>query len=275
MGKLITFWSPYIGKAGVTSSMCAIAGMLGMQYPELSVAISHVNRNFIELEEKLDAATASGKQQELYSKSGITALKFHCRQAKLTSEKIRRSAIPLRMKSLYLYPNSEQNRDSLGFQLLTETLKEEFDLVLLDLENGEGGYSKDFMDSSDLIVVVLPQNPYYWSAFGKESGRYLEGKNYLVLLGQFLETSRYSPFFSMKQIMKCTKAGMAGVVPVNKDFFDALATGRTLDFFYKNQYVRKKEENYEFFVQTKRAAEQIKRAVFVQEFKDEGAGAAV
>lgn len=263
MGKLVTFWSPYIGKAKVTSSMCAIMGMFGILYPGISVAISHTNQNSLELETKLEPSTEGGKNRELYSKSGITALKLHCRQAKLTSEKIRRNAIPLRMKSLYLYPNSEQNSDKLGFQLLTETLKDEFDLVALDLENGEKEYSRSVLECSDLIVVVLPQNPCYWTAFWKEEERYLEGRNYLILLGGFLQTSRCSTHFFIKQIERCTKNRMAGVIPINKDFFDALTTGRVLDFFFRNQYIQKKEENYEFIIQTQRAAKQIRNALFL------------
>lgn len=263
MGKLITFWSPYTGKAKVTSSVCAIVGMLGLLYPELSVAISHTHPNSIELEEKLDAPKEAGKQQEMYRKWGINLLKLYCRQAKLTTEKIRRSAISLCMKSLYLYPNSERHMDNLDYQLLTETLKEEFDLVVLDLENGEGEASRSFLDSADLIVVVLPQDPGCWNVFWKKWGIFLEGRNYLILFGGFLETSRYSTRFSIKLIDKNTKGRMAGVIPINKAFFDAMTTGRTLDFFFRNQYVRKKEENYEFIIQTKRAAEKIKNALFV------------
>jgi len=59
MGKLITFWSPYKGRAGVTAGMCAISAMFGMLHPELEIAISHLGQ-----EEELLALYQGGQFSE-------------------------------------------------------------------------------------------------------------------------------------------------------------------------------------------------------------------
>lgn len=263
MGKLVTFWSPFTGQAKVTSSLCAIAGMFGLQYPEISVAVSHIKQNSMELEEKLDNRSGWEAKQELYKKAGIAALKLNYRHAMLTPEKIRRSAIPLRMRSLFLYPNTEQEMDSLTFRLLTEDLKKEYDAVFLDLESGKKDNSMLFLKAADFVVVVLPQSPVYWECFFKQEAECLEGKNFCILLGGYLENSRYKKnYYSGKKEFK-EKGKLAGVIPINAGFLDAMSEGRTLDYFFRNQRVKKKEENYGFIVQTKKAAECIKKNIFL------------
>lgn len=263
MGKLVTFWSPYIGQAKVTSSLCAIVAMFGIQHPELSVAVSHVNQDSMELEEKLDQRNDMRVKWELYQKTGVAALKLNYQQAIPTSEKIRRSAIPLKMKSLYLYPFTEQKMDLLTVRLLTETLKNEFDVVFLDLESGQRENSRCLMKKADLVVIVLPQSPVYWASFVQQDMSFLDGKQVCVLLGGCLENSKYGrKYYSRK---KYVKEGMelVGTIPMNAGFLDAMSEGRTLDYFLRNQLVRRKEENYEFIVQTKEAAEHIRKKIFL------------
>ncbi len=261
MGKMITFWSPYIGQAKVTSSLCAVAGMFGMEYPELSIAISHIHRDSLALEEKLDSSTPVETRKELYKKTGISALKLNCRQAVLTSEKIRRSAVPLRMKSLYLYPYTEQEMDRLTYKLFTETLKNEFDIFFLDLENGKQELSLRFMKEADLVVVVLPQSPVYCKQFFEQE-EWLKEKEICVLFGGYLPKSKYSRNFCMRKTERKADGGWTGAIPINTGFFDAMTEGKTLDYFFRNQLVGKKEENYEFIVQAKKAAEGIRKKLF-------------
>ena len=52
-------------------------------------------------------------------------------------------------------------------------------------------------------------------------------------------------------------------IPLNAGYLDAMSEGRTLEFFLKNQWVEKKEENYEFIVQAKKAAECFQRKLFL------------
>ncbi len=263
MGKLVTFWSPYQGCAKVTSSLCAVVGIFGIQYPELTVAVSHCKQNSMELEEKLDSYTTEKIRSELYQRTGIAALKLNCRQASLTSDKIRRSAITLGMKSIYLYPNAEQELDVLTFRLLTETLKKEFDITFLDVESGLKENSLNILKVSDLIVVVLPQSPEYWERFNRQELEILQRKKYGILFGGYIGNSKYSSkYYERKKDWK-GYGEIFGAVPINTGFFDAMAEGKTLDYFFRNQWTGKKEENYEFIFETKKAVERIRKSLFL------------
>ena len=66
MGKLVVFWSPCEGKSKVTSSMCAVAGMFGAEYPEYSIAISHIGSDCMELGEKLDYRCGNTIKKEVH-----------------------------------------------------------------------------------------------------------------------------------------------------------------------------------------------------------------
>lgn len=262
MGKLVVFWSPYEGHAKVTSVLCAVAGGFGIKYPQISVAISNAEHNAIDLAEKLDSQTVSDRKKEIYGNLGIAALKVNCRQAVLSAEKIKRCAIPLRMKSLYLYPNvgGEGEGDELAFLLLTEHLKKEFDAVFLDLEGGKTKGAFRYMEVADYVVVVLPQEPSYVEHFLDEQEEILAGKEYGIILGGYLKASKYNERYYTRK--KKGKAIM-GAIPMNTGFFDSMAEGKTLDFFLKNQMAIKKEENHEFIFQAKKAAEQIEKRVFL------------
>ena len=54
-----------------------------------------------------------------------------------------------------------------------------------------------------------------------------------------------------------------GVIPWNAGFFDAMAEGKTLDFFLRNQFTTKREENYEFILQAEKTATYIKKHILL------------
>ena len=264
MGKLVVFWSPYSGLASVTASMCAVIGALGTQYPEMEIAVSHTKSNATDLEKMLDFRVGVLGKKELYEKSGMAALTLNYMQAVLTPEKIRRCALPLLMKSIYLFPAVGMTglSEEVSLKIISEHLKKEFPAVFLDLESGRNPISLNYMKAADFVVVVLPQNPAYWEKFSYEIPDELAGKELGFLIGDYLETSGYSINFFGKQKEYRNKGKVIGGIPVNAGYRDAMIEGRTLEFFLKNQFAGKKEENYEFIVQTKKAAEYIKKTVF-------------
>lgn len=263
MGKLVAFWSPYPGRAGTTSSLCAVAGIFGLHFPQIAVAISHVTQGCHNLEEKLYCGEIPEKNIGFYRKTGIAALKLQCRQSMLSSEKIRKSAIPLSMKSLSLFPyeGREELVEELTVQLLTESIKNEFDLVFLDLQSGESENTLVMLKKADFIVVVLPQDPACRKDFFQKQTAYLKEKKYCIVLGRYLKKSKYGLRFFYNK--KETTAELAGVIPLNTGFFDAMTEGKVTEFFWKNQRVRRKEENYEFIVQTQKTADYIRKKLLL------------
>ena len=265
MGKLVAFWSPYTGKAKVTSALCAMAGAMGMQYPELDIAISHTQAESIELEERLDYRFGQEEKRELYDKTGISALALNYMQAVLTSEKVKRCAIPLFMKSLYLFPGAGKKgmQEEVVFQILAKHLVKEFSAVFLDLETGRNETSYRFIDAADATIVILPQHPAYWERFYQEEAECLPEKKLYFIIGDYLESSRYGIPYFVRQRKYGVKDKMLGIIPINTGYRDAMIEGRTLDFFLKNQLSEKKEENYEFIVQTKKAANNIRKKILL------------
>ena len=265
MGKLVVFWSPFAGQSKVTSTMCAVAGAIGITYPNLELALTHAQMDSMELEERLDFRPGASDKKELYEKTGIAALQLNYMQAALTSEKIRSCAIPLLMKSLYLFPGSgrQEIKEDVQFQILTEKLVDEFDLTFLDLKSGISDSSNKLLQIADGVVVVLPQREVCWDKLLENSMEMLTGKKVCLVIGGYLKNSRYSlDFFKRKKNIK-GKDYFLGAVSMNTAYMDAMEAGRCLEFFLKNELVERKEENYEFISQTKRIAEYIKTELLV------------
>ena len=261
MGKLVTFWSPFIGQAKVTSSMCAIVAAFAMQYPELEIALSHTQPESIELEERLDCRIGFTGKRELYEKTGLSALVLQYMQVGLTSERIRRCAIPLFMKSLYLFSGigKKEAFNQIQYSILTEKIVQEFDITFLDLTSGEKEESFQFMKMADVVVVVLPQKPSCLEKFSKQYIEKLEGKEVCIVIGGYVGISKYNETYFKRKKEYRTKWKWLGTVPMNIGFMDAMIEGRTLEFFLKNELIGKKEKNYEFMEQTKRTAEQLNK----------------
>ncbi|MBQ8040572.1 MAG: hypothetical protein IJ274_12035, partial [Lachnospiraceae bacterium] len=87
-------------------------------------------------------------------------------------------------------------------------------------------------------------------------------KNVVYLIGGYLEKSRYNTKLFLKKRKGNVQGTLAGVIPMNVGFLDAMADGRTLDFLLRNQLSKKNEENYEFILETKKATERIKKKLF-------------
>lgn len=263
MGKVIAFWSPFAGHSGVTSSMCAVAGAFGLWYPEVQIALCHTNPKYRDLEEKIDVR--EGEKSEIYEKFGLTALSISYMQSILTSEKIRHCAVPLLMNSLSLFPGEERKEEisDKTYRIITKYLANEFTYVFLDLESGHGVTSDKFLQGADFIVVVLPQAPAFFRRFVSEEAVWLESKKYCLLIGGYEKASKFGVTYLKRQKEGNMKEAFAGTIPVNTGFMDAMQEGKALDFFLRNQMSAKKEENYEFMVQTKKAAEVIKQRILV------------
>ena len=269
LGKLVTFWSPVIGQAKVTGSLCAVVSSLGVTHPEIEIAVSAVCGNSAGLEGCLDERIGWTRKQELYERSGMTALLAACKQSDLEREAIRRSALPLVMKSVALFPGlrSEMKMihgkevERLEQYLFLEKILQEYDVTVLDLKSGWHNSAVFYMKQADIAVIVLPQNPGVWKQY-KEDRRRLELKQEMILLGGSTGNSRYGPGQVSRTIF-CNPKGTVGVVPWNAGYMDAMSEGRTMEFFLKNVHVRARDENYEFMEETRKTAETIRRRLFI------------
>ncbi len=263
MGKMVTFWSPYKGHGKTTSSLCAIVSSFMLQYPDLRVAVSYTEKDSLVLPQKLYNPEMLFGQKEMFENFGIDALKLYIRQRELSEEIIERYGIPLQMKSLYLYPNTqgEVGDGKLIFNILTEQLKRVFDVVFLDLESGNRKIAVSYMKKADLAVVVLPQDPLYLEKFIREEEELLKMINFGVVFGGGFENSNFNCPYYKKILGKKYGKMIIGEIYQNVGFFEAMSAGKTLDYFWRNQMAIKKEENYGFICQAKKTAENIGKKI--------------
>lgn len=263
MGNLITFWSPYAGHGKVTASLCAVIGGLILQYPELSLAVSHAKNEAIPLLRKINSNALIFEDNGWLTSFGIDTLKMYTGQKKLSSETIRRCGLPLWGQTVYFYPNNERNRkeEDMAVQILTETLKEEFDVVCLDLGSGKNEEVFRYMKASDFVIVVLPQEPFYVERFLREDADFINTIDYGIVFGGCFQKSKYKSVYYKKIYGKKINEIFLGQILLNCDFFNAMSEGKALDFFFRNSVPVKNEENYEFVIQVKKTAEHIRNKV--------------
>jgi len=263
MGKLVTFWSPFIGHGMTTSSLCAITGGFLLQFPEWNIAISYTQKESHDLLGKLDNRCGLQSKKELYENVGLNAMKLYVRQMELTNEIIWRCGLPLDVKTINLYPNTcnSSGDETLLYQLLTKQLKQAFDVVFLDLGTGNRKDAVMYMSEADMAIILLPQEPSYVERFIREEEQYLEQAKYGIVFGGSLIGSKYNCSYYMKRGEKIRNSRILGEIYRNADFFDAMCDGKTIDFFLRNQLVAKKEENYEFIFQAKKTAKCIGKKI--------------
>lgn len=263
MGKLVTFWSPCLGHGKATASLCAVAGGFMLNHPELSIAISHTQRDSLSLAEKLDNREVFRIKKELYENLGINALKMYFRQSAVSEEIILRCGIPLMKKPVYLYPNVQYkwSEEQTVFQIIAKQLRQTFDIVFLDLESGNRKNAIPYMKEADCPVIVLPQEPAYAEPFLQDMEELLDLKEYGIIFGGCFKESRYSSNYYKNNSGKKVAGKIFGEIYLNNGFFDAMSGGRTLDYFLRNQLAVKKEDNYEFICQAKKTAECISKKI--------------
>lgn len=263
MGKLVAFWSPYEGHGKTTASLCAVLGGLIIQYPELSLAVSHVKNDMMPLLSKVDNNASIFKDNSRLNSFGIDALRMYIGQNMLSSETIRRCGMPLFGQSIYVYPNISRNEkgDDVIVPILSGPLKEEFDVVCLDLKSGEKEAVYRYMKTSDFVIVVLPQEPFYVEKFFREQEEILYNVEYGIVFGGCFIKSKYKSNYYKKIYGKKRSDKFLGDIYWNCDFFNAMSEGKTLDFFFRNAATIKNEENYEFFIQVKKASEHIRKKI--------------
>lgn len=263
MGKIIAFWSPYAGHGKVTASLCAVIGGMVIQYPEIRLAVSHAQNEAMPLIKKMDSDAGLFESTGCFTSFGIDMLKIYAGQNKISPEIIRRCGLPLLGQMVYFYPNNARTgkEEDKAVQILTGALKEEFDIVCLDLGSGNAEEIFPYMKASDFVTVVLPQEPFYVDKFFREKTESLNGIEYGIIIGGCFLKSKYKSVYYKNEYRKRKNNIFMGDILLNCEFFNAMSEGKALDFFLRNSVSAKNEENYEFVIRAKKTAERIRNKV--------------
>lgn len=270
MGKMIAFWSPVRGVSKVTSSLCAVMISFAMQYPQYEIAFSSVGKDDTSLEDGLGNYGKWPEREGLYNRSGVAALLQNCKQKDMNTVRIRRCALPLFLPSMSLFPGLHQEErmihgheaDFLEKYIITECLHKEYDLLCLDLCGGKYEKSLEYMQLSDCVIIVLPQNPSVWHMYQRDYGKCLEELQKGILFGGYIPLSKYG-VAQYERNYRAKGENILGSVPLNEGYMDAVADGKTVEYFFRNEKAGKRDSNYEFMESTKKAAKKLHDFVFV------------
>lgn len=254
---LVAFWGPYHGQVGTTSNVVCASTMIGLEY-EIKTLIAHTHykksrleSSFIKEEEKLALLD--------FQDTGIDALERLARSNHLTRDNIfyythaLLGEHRLDMLNGTSKPTEEiyENINDVIPQII-ETAKSYYDLTLVDINSGSRNVlSKKVLSLADLIVVNLNQNLSLLEEYfnGHDIPEELRDKKTIFVLGQYDQNSKYTVRNITKRFAIKDKIY---VIPHNTEFMDACNDKDVLEYFKRNQRLRKDHNNY-YFIQEVRS----------------------
>lgn len=259
----VAFWSNAKGKCGTTSNLAGISGMLALEERGKMVLLeNHQSYHCVE-----NALVPTGRMAEmikepahLYGLSGMEYLlkKLHCGliddhtlegvSRKLLGEQLR--YIPhsqISGKDLFEYELYQSIEELLGW------MDKQEEIYLIDTEYGGNLSSKYILEHADLIVVNLCQSGAVLNQFFEQYHSMMDKS--VFLLGNYHPNSRYS----QKNILRKYQIdkNRLAVIPYNMEYHDALEDGTVLHFLERNMHCSKRNDNYGFMRDIKKAVDMI------------------
>lgn len=221
----IAFWSNMHGHAGMTSNLLAMTILQSLIYNYKTLIVQE--NNLLPYFDKIHNQT-SGQLEGAIS--------------------IYREQLALLNRSMILYDDyletesfySRDCMDCIGSEII------EFDFLFYDLNLRTSEKILPILQTMDYIIVNLSQN------MNQIEDYYLnykfDDRKTFYLIGNYDEHSKYSQHFFMKRYKWMTKQNL-GFIPYNTEFKDAISDGNIVDYFLKNRFCNRKEENGEFMHQ--------------------------
>lgn len=244
----IAFWSNVHGQAAVTSNMLALAIHLSMRSSKKSILLkSHFQGNI--MEEPL-IGTITNTVKEYFEEVGIDALIRNTKTDQLCHDVIKNCSVSLMRKKLDLIPGTTKvneelyNQDMIGnIKELLEELETYYDLIWMDIEQGNSLLSQTMLELSDIIIVNLSPNHHVIQDY--ISNYKLPPKKIIHLFGMYDKDS----FCSLKNIARRYdrfKRSNLCCIPYNVEYRDAWSNESIISFFYKNEHSQKGDSNFYF-----------------------------
>lgn len=255
----IAFWSNARGRAGTTSNLAALSIMLAMEGQQKSIIFeNHINLNHLGhafVKHRNHRFLCEENLYYLHMGTDNLLKRVH---SNLENQKIIEDIVmEVIEKNVYYIPQSHAfHKDVFEYELnqiirplLTE-LKTFAPFVLIDTAGCENLSTKTILSESDLVVVNLTQEPYLIEDFFQHYQSICEKAVFLI--GNY---DRYSKFNQRNMIRQYSipKEKIA-VIPYNSEFRDAFISGTIIPFISRNYHCKRKDENYYFIHQLKKAA---------------------
>ncbi len=250
MGNVIAFWGARPGQTGNSSNLVAAAAMLALDYVSIVLAGhtqyggSLVEDAFRRQQRTLDAMSIA------YSSSGIDSLERLARSGQLTGSTMKDYTLPVFSGSLDLLPGTNKPDADLFVRMhevaapICQAARSAYDLTLLDAGSGTGhALNEAVIEHADLVVVSLSQNMSLLREFFEQMPEHLEGKPYVLVIGQYDPASQLT-INNIRRLFK-PKAPLFAL-PHCTTYMDACNEQKVVEFFLKRKHVQRDQPDYTF-----------------------------
>jgi len=271
----IAFWGSTRGKAGISSNMAAISTFLALELKTKSILFeNHISMNHLgHCFEETAYEDFVMETPFYYNHLGIDQVMKRMDSDIGIQEIITDAAMEPIEHMLYYIPQSNTgNKEVFEYELnimiqrLLSELKEFANIVMVDTAVSNNLTTKVILESSDLIIMNLCQDPFVLAdCFSRYAGI---RKKCLYLIGNYDKYSRCNIKYMMR-MFEIPKEQIA-VIPYNTNFHDALSMGKVVQFISRNIACKRQDDNYYFMWELKRACGLILKAA-----REEGMIAAV
>ncbi len=249
----VAFWSTVHGQTTTTSNTVAIACMIALEY-RLRTLVTHNHYEKSTLETSLlDKIYLRTELTELKD-TGIDALSRFIKFNALDKESILSySTTILRGRLDLLMGTKNANKDLYlsdlngVIEIILNSVKEYYDLVLVDVAAGDNELSSKILSQADLIVVNLNQNTAVLEDFFQTRYNELKEKCFF-LISMYDEASKNH----LKNIRRKYKIkDNIAVLPYCRAFADACNEGKAVDYFMKNLKADEDDLQYPFMTEVR------------------------
>jgi len=253
MGHLISFWGLQKGQTGNTSSFIGSAAMMGLDY-ETHILAAQSDTSSAVLE-NVFRKTGIKNEESNFNSIGYDALENLVRSGQLSPSNFKDYATPVLGNHLDILSSSAKQQSHSDLARVRDVIEKicsnalpAYDLTLFDVTSGSKDFSENEMDNqvlnlSDLIVVSLNQNKSVLENFFENTVNELQDKNYIILLGQYDQFSRWNEK-NISRLFKVKKPIF--VVPHNASYMDALNENKIIEFFLKRKNINKDDTDFGF-----------------------------
>jgi len=247
----IAFWSNNSLRAGTTGNMIATGVMISVLYS--------LETNFFQLgmENKTLEEIFEGRKTEqlindefsFYNKKGLDDIIEGAKLSALNEGMINSNLISVKHTLIKYLPSAaksfnlnEEEGDFLAvIKDVLNCLKDNEQINLIDVSNGESELSKLVLAEADIIIYNLSQDDYDVPKLLNMDG-YKDRTLYLI--GKYDSDSQESEKVIRKRLS--IAKDLMGVVPYNIQFHDAINKGKIVPFIMKNIFSKKYDDNFLF-----------------------------
>lgn len=263
----IAFWSNAQDSIGVTSNLACISVASAFAYSYKAVLMeNHVQKNKLE---NLLMYNLAGRKREIQYQSKHLGLGFMINYMsnlyedhnyKYSNDAIKGASLEILSDSLYYLPlDYIQNSIAFDYNLygsikdILNQLDDFADITYIDTSNSNHLSSKIILEEADLIVVNFIQNKFLIGSFFENYSSILH--KCVFLISNYHTGSK----LNLNTISKDHLIDPTHIVaiPYNIEYQEAVLQGTVVEFITRNYKCKKKNPNYRFVYEVKKAVNMI------------------